>query len=125
MKQSISLCGELITTFFSLSLVLDRQYNSFFQQLPNSSVSYMTLQDCVTPAELAQSFSGHLPDTSKHLVYCSSELASGLLSHGVSHLPHPPLALYHIADVHWIALQLKNASVVCHIPIPHTRILVD
>ena len=113
---------------FALSLVLNRpifQYNTFFQQLPNSSVSCMTLQDCVTPAELEQSFSGRLPGTSKHLVYCSSQVASVLLTHGVSHLPHPPLALYHITGEHWIALQLKNASVVCHIPIPHTMILVD
>ncbi len=107
---------------FSLSCLFNCpifQYNSFYEH------SQLALADTADPAHLARCFLNFECGTRLHVLYCSAAIDAILQLGDISALPKPPLAVYHAAYVHWVALIYCSHAVIGQIPIPGFRILCE
>ncbi len=105
---------------FSLSCLFNRpifQYNSFYEH------SQLALVDTADPAHLARRFLNFERGTRLHVLYCSSAIDAILQLGDIFALPKHPLAVYHAAYVHWVALIYHSHAVIGQIPIPRFWIL--
>ena len=106
--------------FLALSWLFDRpivQYNTFYHDgvlVPSDT------RDC---HHLAEQFLRFEPPTRTHLVYCTTPVDNILATGDISALPKPPLAVFHLANVHWVALLYLNQDLVSQLPIPRQRLL--
>ena len=113
---------------FALSLLLNRpifQYNTFYSQRPGSTERELLLGDTRDVQHLADRFRAREQGTTTHLLYCSNTVAVSLAVGGISHVPHPPLAVSNLANYHWVAMLPLAPSVMAHVPIPTTRITAE
>ena len=113
---------------YALSLLFHRpifQFNTFYFNLPNSEVMQLSLSDTTDVHHLARRFRDHEEPTRTHMLHCSNPIAVSLAADGLRQLSYPPLTLYHVANVHWVAMLPLSLAVLAHVPIPTARMLIE
>ena len=113
---------------FALSVLFERPifvYNTFYYNLPNSTVEILQLDDTRDCQHLAQRFLAREDGTRNHTLCCKNTHAVALSTGDIRQLPQPPLTLCHVGNVHWVAMLPLSPASLLQIPIPTTRLLCE
>ena len=113
---------------FALSVLFDRPifvYNTFYFNLPNSTVESLQLDDTRDSQHLAERFLAREDGTRNHTLCCKNTHAVALSTGDIRQLPHSPLTLCHVGNVHWVAMLPHSPASLLQIPIPTSRLLCE
>ncbi len=78
--------------------------------------SALQLQNTRDVQHLAERFLRHERGTGNKLLYFSDPIAAIVSSGDLTQLPHPPICIFNLIEVYWVALLPVSQSVFSHFP---------